>query len=497
MKGSRVTVPRKNLAALKERGIKALVIACNTATSAAVRVLREENPELIIVGIEPAIKPASEICEHPRVIVMATALTLREEKFKLLVNRFSGKGEFIPLPCHGLVELIEQGDCESDEIYQYLAKLFAPYKNDKIDGIVLGCTHYPHVRSMIAKHFSADVKIIDGGEGTAIAYIDESGNVISIACSRSFTANLIQSNPQVKSYYNELKNHILSYKGVKARMSWRLESFNKGRTQLFKLKIRGKTICMYCALNPDDFDEAKYFHERATAKNYAAVPMMVRIKSDRGLKRAKALVDMVMAAFSIPALARFESVDYAADYPYDTTKSLVERKLIKLLLPDAVAAEPKPHHHVHKKTVEVVHDDVVEEITIFEADDVQQEALEELIVAPTPALDEIDFDDASEEIPDFEETPEHPGVDVIGVVWPEKPKRNKIYRYDPDGESVSVGDIVIVPTRDAHKNREVIRKAAVAHANHKIDPETLSFPLKKILGVLNKKPKSEGSSGGD
>jgi hypothetical protein len=338
------------------------------------------------------------------------------------------------------------------------------------------------------------VEIDDGGEGTAIAYIDESGNVISIACSRSFTANLIQSNPQVKSYYNELKNHILSYKGVKARMSWRLESFNKGRTQLFKLKIRGKTICMYCALNPDDFDEAKYFHERATAKNYAAVPMMVRIKSDRGLKRAKALVDMVMAAFSIPALARFESVDYAADYPYDTTKSLVERKLIKLLLPDAVAAEPKPHHHVHKKTVEVVHDDVVEEITIFEADDVQQEALEELIEAPTPALDEIDFDDASEEIPDFEETPEHPGVDVIGVVWPEKPKRNKIYRYDPDGESVSVGDIVIVPTRDAHKNREVIRKAAVAHANHKIDPETLSFPLKKILGVLNKKTKSEESS---
>lgn len=158
---------KKNLAALKERGIKAFVIACNTATSAAVRVLRDENPELIIVGIEPAIKPASEICERPRVIVMATALTLREEKFKSLVNRFSGKGEFIPLPCHGLVELIEKGDLESDDIDEYLAKLFAPYKDEKIDGIVLGCTHYPHVRSMIAKHFPADVKIIDGGEGTA------------------------------------------------------------------------------------------------------------------------------------------------------------------------------------------------------------------------------------------------------------------------------------------------------------------------------------------
>ena len=119
---------RQNLAFLREKGIKALVIACNTATSAAVRVLREENPDLIIVGIEPAIKPASEICEKPRVLVMATELTLREEKFKSLVNRFSGKGEFIPLPCHGLVELIERGDLESNEIDEYFTKLFAPYR---------------------------------------------------------------------------------------------------------------------------------------------------------------------------------------------------------------------------------------------------------------------------------------------------------------------------------------------------------------------------------
>ena len=158
---------KKNLAALKARGIKAFVIACNTATSAAAKTLREENPDLIIVGIEPAIKPASEICEKPRVLVMATGLTLREEKFTALVNRFSGKGEFIPLPCHGLVELIERGDLESNEIDEYLTRLFSPYKDKKIDGIVLGCTHYPHVKAMIAKHFPADVKIIDGGEGTA------------------------------------------------------------------------------------------------------------------------------------------------------------------------------------------------------------------------------------------------------------------------------------------------------------------------------------------
>ena len=160
-------ITRKNLSLLKERGIKAFVIACNTATSVAAKILREENPELLIIGIEPAVKPASELCEHPRVIVMATPLTLREEKFQALVARFSGKGEFLPLPCPGLVELIETGDVESDEIRAYLTKLFEPYKSKRIDAVVLGCTHYPHVKALIAEQFPAETVVLDGGEGTA------------------------------------------------------------------------------------------------------------------------------------------------------------------------------------------------------------------------------------------------------------------------------------------------------------------------------------------
>ena len=160
-------ITQKNLEFLKKIGIKALVIACNTATSAAARVLREENPELPIIGIEPAVKPASMVCESPRVLVMATRLTLREEKFLSLVGRFSDSAEFISLPCPGLVELIETGDTESDAIDEYLSKLFAPYKTLPIDAIVLGCTHYPHIKHIIRRHFPENVKIIDGGEGTA------------------------------------------------------------------------------------------------------------------------------------------------------------------------------------------------------------------------------------------------------------------------------------------------------------------------------------------
>ena len=327
----------------------------------------------------------------------------------------------------------------------------------------------------------------DADGETVLAYFDGEGNTVKITCARSFTANLIQSNPQIKEYYNEIKNYILSFKGIKARTSWRYETYKKGRIQLFKMKIRGKMICLYCALDPNDYDSSKYFHKVTESKAFSNVPMLVRIKSDRGLKRAKTLVNDVMAKFFILPNDKAESVDYVKDYPYDTTKNLVERKLIKLLLPDAVAAEPKPHHHVHRKTVEMVHEDVVEQIVVFDTDKVDDALIEEIALEPTPELEKIDYDDASEEIGDFVETEDHPGVDVIGVVWPERPTRNKIYRYDPDGEIVSVGDIVIVPTRDSSRQREVIRKAVVAHANHKVAPEDLKYPLKKIAGVIRTK----------
>ena len=160
-------ITRNNLEMLKERGIKALVVACNTATSAAVRILREENPELPIVGIEPAVKPASQLCDHPKILVMATPLTLREEKFKALVARFEDKGDFIPLPCPGLADLVETGEVDGDEVKEYLRDLFSPYFDQNIDGIVLGCTHYPHVKHVINEIWEGKVTILDGGEGTA------------------------------------------------------------------------------------------------------------------------------------------------------------------------------------------------------------------------------------------------------------------------------------------------------------------------------------------
>ena len=114
------------------------------------------------------------------------------------------------------------------------------------------------------------------------------------------------------------------------------------------MKIRGKTICLYCALDPAEFDKSKYFHEEVTAKTFAAVPMLIRVRSNRGLKKALALIDTVMEKFEASKKKNHQDTDYAKEYPFQTTKQLVDGGMIKLLFPGATAAEPKPHQLVSK-----------------------------------------------------------------------------------------------------------------------------------------------------
>ncbi len=150
---------------LYDKGVKALVVACNTATSAAIHILREKYKDIPVIGIEPALKPAVLSAEHPTVLVMATPMTLREEKFRRLMQRFESEAEIVPLPCPGLMEFVERGELQSEALEQYLRNLFAPYET--VDAVVLGCTHYPFVRGMIQKVLGKGAVLFDGGEGTA------------------------------------------------------------------------------------------------------------------------------------------------------------------------------------------------------------------------------------------------------------------------------------------------------------------------------------------
>lgn len=157
----------ENVRTLLDQGAKGLVVACNTATSAAVRLMRGMYPDLPIVGIEPALKPAALQKEHPRVLVMATPMTVQQEKFRQLMARYEEKAEIYPLPCPGLMEFIEAGDLESDRLHDFLQALLEPYQEKDLDSVVLGCTHYPFARKMIRRVLGDTVTIFDGGAGTA------------------------------------------------------------------------------------------------------------------------------------------------------------------------------------------------------------------------------------------------------------------------------------------------------------------------------------------
>lgn len=155
-----------NVRCLLDQGVKGIVVACNTATSAAVRLLRERYPDLPLVGIEPAVKPAALQPGHPRVLVMATPMTIREEKFQKLLRRYEDKADIIGLPCPGLMEFVEAGNTDGEDLREFMEKLLSPYLRE-IDSIVLGCTHYPFVRGVIQELAGERVRIFDGGNGTA------------------------------------------------------------------------------------------------------------------------------------------------------------------------------------------------------------------------------------------------------------------------------------------------------------------------------------------
>ena len=150
---------------VKQHSPKAVVIACNTATSAAIEELRLRHPELIVIGMEPALKPAVQSHGGENIAVLATPITIREAKFRNLCDQYADKANIIPIECAGLMDFAERGEFEGAELRNYL--------NIKLDGalvgglsaVVLGCTHYAFLADAIATA-AKGAEIFDGGDGT-------------------------------------------------------------------------------------------------------------------------------------------------------------------------------------------------------------------------------------------------------------------------------------------------------------------------------------------
>jgi len=166
---------------LNERGIKALVIACNTATSAAVRDLREAY-DFPVIGMEPAVKPAVDKNNNggKRVLVIATALTLKEEKFQNLISRFDAEHIVDMLPATKLVEFAEKFMFYGPEVSDYIKEIM-PDNIDQYGTLVLGCTHFPLFRQALEENLPKEIDIIDGNRGTVNHLMDilKNNNLLS------------------------------------------------------------------------------------------------------------------------------------------------------------------------------------------------------------------------------------------------------------------------------------------------------------------------------
>jgi glutamate racemase len=169
----------RHLLAQQHINIKALVIACNTATAAAIDVLRAEHPTLPIIGVEPALKPAALLSRTRRIGVMATRSTLASARFKTLLQSLASQATFVLQPCDGLAGAIERGGVDAADGPENATKIIAMcasnvramgqfgFKDGEIDTLVLGCTHYPFASEHLRKILGPDIQFLDTGAPVA------------------------------------------------------------------------------------------------------------------------------------------------------------------------------------------------------------------------------------------------------------------------------------------------------------------------------------------
>lgn len=148
------------------QGVKAIVVACNTATAASIRLMRAKYT-IPIIGMEPAVKPATLTSKKGVIGVLATVSTLNSAQFSTLLATYSQNVQVHTQACIGLVECIERGEIESDKTKDLLIQYCSPLINSGVDTIVLGCTHYPFVHQLIKDIVGNDVTLIDTGVAVA------------------------------------------------------------------------------------------------------------------------------------------------------------------------------------------------------------------------------------------------------------------------------------------------------------------------------------------
>ena len=152
---------------LLKQGVKAIVIACNAASTAGLDGIRKQYPQLPVIGIEPAVKPACLTTKNGKIGVLSTSLTLQGNRFSTLVEKYGKNIEVFTRPATGLADLVEAGELDTIVTRDLLNSYLKPLIIQGIDTLLLGCTHYPFVKPVIQDICGAGIRIIDNGAAVA------------------------------------------------------------------------------------------------------------------------------------------------------------------------------------------------------------------------------------------------------------------------------------------------------------------------------------------
>lgn len=152
---------------LIDRGVKLVVVACNTASAIAIDDLRHTFPNTEFVGLEPAVKPAVGMSLTGRVGVLATPRTVSGDRLRVLIEHWADSVKVHSIAGNGMVELVEEGNLGGKQVDAVLAPILDPLLEQDVDVLVLGCTHYPFLRGAIERYVGSDVRVIDSGEAIA------------------------------------------------------------------------------------------------------------------------------------------------------------------------------------------------------------------------------------------------------------------------------------------------------------------------------------------
>ena len=205
-------------------------------------------------------------------------------------------------------------------------------------------------------------------------------------------SRLIQAEEPIQDYYTVVKNALLSYKGVKARTSWNFESFNKGRIQCAKLNVKGSAFQVYLGLDPNEYNANKYhFVDVSDKPKLDKVPMLLKVKSDRGLKYVLELIEEMMNKLG---MERIETPNVDYHMPYETTEALAERDLVKVILPAGVTLDGNEN---------LVKLDVGDLIDNANAEKITKEAPAEEAAPVAEAVEEAPVEETIEEAPVVDE----------------------------------------------------------------------------------------------